>query len=142
MARVPTARLTLEIWPSLREDSMKEKGSFHNHGRRSLVSALDCGMSGIPNGQRLSMQGRFRHLESATAALITDVSLDGVLNLVVQVATEVIEALYAAIGVVGPGGGVRPMEVSQATGRGARRFLALSSLAALDVCWLAWTHRV
>ena len=50
------------------------------------------------------MQERLRQLEVATAALITDVSLDGVLRRVVQVAAEVIGARYAAIGVVGPGG--------------------------------------
>ena len=50
------------------------------------------------------MQERLRQLESATSALITDVSLDGVLHHVVQVAAEVMEARYAASGVVGPGG--------------------------------------
>jgi signal transduction histidine kinase len=50
------------------------------------------------------MQERLRQLEVATAALITDASLDGVLQRVVQVAAEVIGARYAAVGVVGPGG--------------------------------------
>ena len=45
------------------------------------------------------MQERLRQLESATSALITDVSLDGVLHHVVQVAAEVIGARYAASGV-------------------------------------------
>jgi signal transduction histidine kinase len=51
-----------------------------------------------------SMQERLRQLEVATAALITDVSLDGVLRRVVEVAAQVIGARYAAIGVIGPGG--------------------------------------
>ena len=50
------------------------------------------------------MQERLRRLEVATAALITDASLDGVLQRVVQVAAEVIGARYAAVGVLGPGG--------------------------------------
>ncbi len=50
------------------------------------------------------MQERLRQLEAATSALISDVSLDGVLHRVVQVAAEVIGARYAAIGVVGPSG--------------------------------------
>jgi signal transduction histidine kinase len=50
------------------------------------------------------MQDRLRQLEAATSALITEVSLDGVLRRVVQVAAEVIGARYAAIGIVGPDG--------------------------------------
>jgi two-component system, NarL family, sensor histidine kinase DevS len=42
----------------------------------------------------------------ATSALITEISLEGVLNRVVQVAAEVIDARYAAIGVVAPDGKV------------------------------------
>ena len=42
----------------------------------------------------------------ATSALITEVSLEGVLRQVVQAAAEVIGARYAAIGVLGPGGRV------------------------------------
>jgi len=42
----------------------------------------------------------------ATSALITEVSLEGVLHRVVQVAAEVIGARYAAIGVVAPDGRV------------------------------------
>ena len=52
------------------------------------------------------MQERLRALEAATAALITDVSLQGVLDRVVRVAAEVIGARYAAIGVLGPDGKV------------------------------------
>ncbi|HEY0969643.1 MAG TPA: GAF domain-containing sensor histidine kinase [Gemmatimonadales bacterium] len=62
-------------------------------------------MSGPPPAaRRPSMQERLRQLEVATSALITEVSLDGVLQRVVQVAAEVIGARYAAIGVMGPGG--------------------------------------
>lgn len=50
------------------------------------------------------MQERLRQLELATAALITDVSLAGVLRRVVKVAAEVVGARYAAIGVVAPDG--------------------------------------
>jgi len=50
------------------------------------------------------MQERLRHLEVATAALITDASLDEVLHRVVQVAAQVIGSRYAAIGMAGPGG--------------------------------------
>jgi signal transduction histidine kinase len=52
------------------------------------------------------MQERLRKLEAATAALITEVSLQGVLDRVVRVAAEVIGARYAAIGVLGPDGKV------------------------------------
>lgn len=51
------------------------------------------------------MQERLIQLVRATSALITDMSLDGVLHRVVQVAADVIEARYA-IGVVGPDGKV------------------------------------
>lgn len=50
------------------------------------------------------MQERLGQLVTATSPLITDVSLDGVLQRAVQVAAEVIGARYAAIGVIGPGG--------------------------------------
>jgi len=63
-------------------------------------------MSGPPTVQLPSMQERLRQLEVATSALITDVSLDEVLQRVVQVAAQVIGARYAAIGVVGPDGKV------------------------------------
>jgi signal transduction histidine kinase len=52
------------------------------------------------------MQERLRQLEVATSALITEVSLEGVLHRVVQVAAQVIGARYAAIGVVAPDGRV------------------------------------
>lgn len=52
------------------------------------------------------MPERLRRLEIATAALISDASLDAVLQRVVQVAAEVIGARYAAIGVIASGGGV------------------------------------
>ena len=47
---------------------------------------------------------RLERLLVATSALITEVSLDGVLQQVVQVAAEVIGAHYAAIGVLAPDG--------------------------------------
>lgn len=50
------------------------------------------------------MQDRLRQLEAATSVLITEVSLEGVLQRVVRVAAQVIGARYAAIGVVGPDG--------------------------------------
>jgi signal transduction histidine kinase len=61
-------------------------------------------MSGLSRAEPSSMQERLRHLEAATAALITEVSLDGVLHRVVQVAAHVIGARYAAIGMIGPDG--------------------------------------
>ncbi|HEY9449194.1 MAG TPA: GAF domain-containing sensor histidine kinase [Gemmatimonadaceae bacterium] len=61
-------------------------------------------MSGPSIAQGPSMQDRLRQLDAATSALITEVSLDGVLERVVQVAAQVIGARYAAIGVGGPDG--------------------------------------
>jgi len=51
-----------------------------------------------------STQERFKQLAKATSALITQVSPQEVLRLVVRVAAEVIGALYAAIEVDGPDG--------------------------------------
>ena len=65
---------------------------------------VSCDMPGAPTVQRPSMQERLRKFEVATAALITDASLAAVLERVVQVAAEVINARYAAIGVIGPDG--------------------------------------
>jgi signal transduction histidine kinase len=53
-----------------------------------------------------SPQERIERLVRATSALITEVSLEGVLRRVVKAAAEVIGARYAAIGVLGPGGWV------------------------------------
>ncbi|HEX2638854.1 MAG TPA: GAF domain-containing sensor histidine kinase, partial [Gemmatimonadales bacterium] len=47
---------------------------------------------------------RLERLVLATSTLITELSLDGVLQRVVQIAAEVIGAHYAAIGVLGPDG--------------------------------------
>jgi signal transduction histidine kinase len=55
---------------------------------------------------RLSADPRLERLIYATSALITELSLDGVLQRVVQVAAEVIGAHYAAIGVLAPDGRV------------------------------------
>jgi signal transduction histidine kinase len=52
------------------------------------------------------MQDRLRQLELASSALITEVSLNGVLRRVVEMAAQIIGARYAAIGVVGPDGKV------------------------------------
>jgi two-component system, NarL family, sensor histidine kinase DevS len=49
---------------------------------------------------------RLEHLIVATSALITELSLDGLLQRVVQVAAEVIGAHYAAVGVLAPDGRV------------------------------------
>jgi two-component system, NarL family, sensor histidine kinase DevS len=54
----------------------------------------------------LGADPRLEHLIVATSALITELSLDGVLQRVVQVAAEVIGAHYAAIGVLAPDGRV------------------------------------
>src|SRR5678815_3060845 len=51
-----------------------------------------------------STQDRLKQLVAATPALITEVSLDGVLQRAVQVSAEVIGARYAAIGVVASDG--------------------------------------
>jgi signal transduction histidine kinase len=55
---------------------------------------------------RLGADPRLERLVYATSALITELSLDGVLQRVVQVAAEVIGAHYAAIGVLAPDGRV------------------------------------
>ena len=86
---------------------MKVRGSFPQSRRpgASLSTFGDIFRHGLATRRVVRvMQERLRQLEVATAALITDVSLDGVLRRVVQVAAEVIGARYAAIGVVGPGG--------------------------------------
>lgn len=53
-----------------------------------------------------SIQQRLKRLEVASSELITEVSLEGVLSRVTQVAAEVIGAQYAAIGVLGSDGKV------------------------------------
>ena len=55
---------------------------------------------------RAGADPRLEQLLVATSALITELSLDGVLQRVVQVAAEVIGAHYAAIGVLAPDGRV------------------------------------
>src|SRR6476620_8542255 len=54
----------------------------------------------------LGTDPRLERLLVATSALITELSLDGLLQRVVQVAAEVIGAHYAAIGVLAPDGRV------------------------------------
>src|SRR5688500_4114012 len=63
-------------------------------------------MSSASVAGALSPQERIERLVMATSALITEVSLEGVLRQVVQAAAEVIGARYAAIGVLGPDGRV------------------------------------
>ncbi len=57
-----------------------------------------------PGTSPLPTQDRLERLVIAISALIAEVSLDGVLERVVQVAAEVIGAHYAAIGVLAPDG--------------------------------------
>jgi signal transduction histidine kinase len=61
---------------------------------------------GEPSSQLRGADPRLEQLLVATSALITELSLDGVLQRVVQVAAEVIGAHYAAIGVLAPDGRV------------------------------------
>jgi signal transduction histidine kinase len=49
-------------------------------------------------------QNRLKQLVAATPVLITEVSLDGVLQRAVEISAEVIGARYAAIGIVAPDG--------------------------------------
>ena len=65
---------------------------------------LSFGMSLPAVVQRPSTQERLKQLVAATPALITEVSLDGVLQRAVQISAEVIGAHYAAIGVVASDG--------------------------------------
>jgi len=53
-----------------------------------------------------SIQQRLKQLEVASSVMITEVSLEGVLSRVAQVAAEVIGAQYAAVGVLGSDGKV------------------------------------
>lgn len=61
-------------------------------------------MAAPPASRPPSMQERLRQLEAATSALIAEVSLDGVLQRVVEVSAQLIGARYAAIGVLAPDG--------------------------------------
>ena len=61
-------------------------------------------MSDILIPQPLTPDKRLEHLVVASSSLITEVSLEGVLDRVVAVAAEAIGAQYAAIGVLGPDG--------------------------------------
>ena len=80
---------------------------------RTYVSPMASGaMSNDPSGERLEQ------LVLASVALTAEPSLDGVLNRVVRIAAEVIEAQYAAIGVLGPEGwGARRIVVDLANAR-------------------------
>ena len=72
----------------------------------SAAAAVLLGMPDSIAQPRLGADPRFERLIYATSALITELSLDGVLQRVVQVAAEVIGAHYAAIGVLAPDGRV------------------------------------
>jgi signal transduction histidine kinase len=63
-------------------------------------------MTQTPVRADLGADPRLEQLIVATSALITELSLEGVLQRVVQVAAEVIGAHYAAIGVLAPDGRV------------------------------------
>ncbi|HKT60225.1 MAG TPA: GAF domain-containing sensor histidine kinase [Gemmatimonadales bacterium] len=63
-------------------------------------------MTQTPVRPDLAADPRLEQLIVATSALITELSLEGVLQRVVQVAAEVIGAHYAAIGVLAPDGRV------------------------------------
>jgi signal transduction histidine kinase len=63
-------------------------------------------MTQTPARADLGADPRLEQLILATSALITELSLEGVLQRVVQVAAEVIGAHYAAIGVLAPDGRV------------------------------------
>src|SRR5678809_172887 len=63
-------------------------------------------MTQTPVRAELGADPRLEQLIIATSALITELSLEGVLQRVVQVAAEVIGAHYAAIGVLAPDGRV------------------------------------
>jgi signal transduction histidine kinase len=61
-------------------------------------------MPGVQTTPSSATQERLERLVLAASALITEVSLEGVLVRVVKVAADVIGAQYAAIGVLGPDG--------------------------------------
>jgi signal transduction histidine kinase len=73
---------------------------------RGATGGVCSSMSSASVASPPSPQERIERLVRATSALITEVSLDGLLRQVVQAAAEVIGARYAAIGVLGPGGSV------------------------------------
>src|SRR5436190_20868232 len=82
---------------------MNELGNFRRvTGPRVLVICF--GMPSPSVAHPPSTQERLEQLVRASSALITEVSLEGVLQRVVQVGAEVIGASYAAIGVVAPDG--------------------------------------
>ena len=83
---------------------MKDTGSFVQ--KAALPPRYHYCMPARALAQIPSTQDRLKQLETATSALITEVSLDGVFQRVVRVAAEVIGARYAAIGVIAPNGKV------------------------------------
>ena len=91
------------VYSRRREECVKSRGSFT---QRRLVLLVET-PSDIPApllAKAPSTQERLRELLAATAPLIAEVSLEGVLERVAGVAAQVIGARYAAIGVAGPDG--------------------------------------
>lgn len=74
--------------------------------RRSVAATYIPDVSAPVVARASSMQQRLKRLEVASSIMITEVSLEGVLARVTQVAAEVIGAQYAAIGVLGSDGRV------------------------------------
>jgi signal transduction histidine kinase len=60
-----------------------------------------------PSPKSTTLDGRMRDLHRATLDLYTDLSLDSVLNRIVEVAKSLVEAKYAALGVPDGQGGLR-----------------------------------
>ena len=95
------ARGTSQREPAVKLSSPRPRGS----GRRPRGRTFPAMSSpAIRPGE--STAARFEALVLATSTLIGELSLEGVLQQVVQVAAEVIGAHYAAIGVLGPDGRV------------------------------------
>jgi hypothetical protein len=73
----------------------------------------------VTRNEPITGQERLERLVLTTSALITETSLDAVLDRVVLVAAEVIGARYAAIGVLGPDGRLLERFVTHGHRRGA-----------------------
>src|SRR6185437_7892085 len=82
---------------------MKWLGSFGGVPR-AVRGRTFLSMTQTPVRADLGVDPRLEQLVVATSTLITELSLDGVLQRVVQVAAQVIGAHYAAVGVLAPDG--------------------------------------
>src|SRR5690242_20557961 len=82
---------------------MKWLGSFSGLPRAARGPTFRS-MTQTPVRADLGVDPRLEQLVVATSTLITELSLDGVLQRVVQVAAQVIGAHYAAVGVLAPDG--------------------------------------